>query len=202
LPRTNYDLKPALQSVLRPPTRLLHQLGVTANQVTITAVALAVLTGAVLCFKTGSPRALLLLPPALLLRMALNTIDGMLAKEFELKSRLGALLNELGDVFCDAAFYLPLALGWHFSAVLIVLIVVLSIIAEMTGVLGLMVGAGRRYDGPLAKSERAFVFGIMGLAIGLGVPMGIWQNLVLVVMLGLLAYTIYNRAHMALWRGE
>jgi CDP-diacylglycerol--glycerol-3-phosphate 3-phosphatidyltransferase len=40
--------------------------------------------------------------------MALNAIDGMLAKEFALKSRLGAMLNELGDVFSDAALYLPL----------------------------------------------------------------------------------------------
>ena len=134
--------------------------------------------------------------------MALNVIDGMLAKEFELKSRLGALLNELGDVFSDAALYLPLALGWHFSPVLIVLVVVFAIISEMTGVLGLMVGAGRRYDGPMGKAERAFVFGLMGLAIGLGIPMGIWQNVLLGAMLGLLAYTIYNRARMALWRGQ
>jgi CDP-diacylglycerol--glycerol-3-phosphate 3-phosphatidyltransferase len=182
--------------------RLLYQLGVTANQVTLAAVALSLLTGALLCFQAGSPRALLLLPPALFLRMALNAIDGMLAKEFELKSRLGALLNELGDVSSDAALYLPLALGWHFSAVLIVLVVVLGIISEMTGVLGLMVGAGRRFDGPMGQSARALVFALMALAIGLGVPMGLWQNLLLAAMLASLAYTIYNRARMALWRGQ
>lgn len=198
----NYDLKPALQHLLRPLTRLLYNLGVTANQVTITAVVLSFLTGAVLCFKTGSPRALLLLPPALFLRRALNAMDGMLAKEFSLKSRLGSVLNELGDVFSDAAFYLPLALGWHFSPVLIVLVVVLAVIAEMTGVLGLMVGSGRRYDGPLGKSNRALLFGLIALAIGVGVPMGIWQNILLAAMVGLLAYTIYNRARMALWRGQ
>ena len=202
MPQILYDLKPVFQRLLRPAARLLYQLGVTANQVTVAAVVLAVVTGAVLCVKAGSPRALLLLPPALLLRMAFNAIDGMLAKEFELKSRLGALLNELGDVFCEAAFYLPLALGWHFSPVLIVLVVLLAVISEMTGVLGLMVGAGRRFDGPMAKSDRAVAFGLMSLAIGFGIPMGIWQNVLLVVMLGLLGYTIYNRAHMALWRGE
>jgi CDP-diacylglycerol--glycerol-3-phosphate 3-phosphatidyltransferase len=202
LPRTIYDLKPAFQNLLRPPTRLLYHLGVTANQVTVAAAILSLLVGAVLCFKAGSPRALLLLPPALFLRMALNAIDGMLAKEFELKSRLGALLNELGDVLSDAALYLPLALGWRFSPVLIVLVVVLAIISEMAGVLGLMVGSARRYDGPMGKSDRAFVFGLIGLLIGLGVPMGIWQNVLLAAMLGLLAYTIYNRARMSLWRGQ
>jgi CDP-diacylglycerol--glycerol-3-phosphate 3-phosphatidyltransferase len=195
-------LKPAFQNLLRPPTRLLYHLGVTANQVTVAAAILSLLVGAVLCFKAGSPRALLLLPPALFLRMALNAIDGMLAKEFELKSRLGALLNELGDVISDAGLYLPLALGWRFSPVLIVLVVVLAIISEMAGVLGLMVGSARRYDGPMGKSDRAFVFGLIALLIGFGVPMGIWQNVLLTAMLGLLAYTIYNRARMALWRGQ
>ncbi len=201
MPQRIYDLKPALQSLLRPLVRLLYQLGVTANQVTVAAAMFAALSGLFLCFKAGWPRALLLLPPALLLRAALNAMDGMLAKEFELKSRLGAILNELGDVFSDAAFYLPLALGWRFSPVLIVLVVVFAVISEMTGVLGLMVGAGRRFDGPMAKRDRALVFGFLSLAVGLGVPMGIWQNVVLAAMLGLLGYTIYNRAHMALWRG-
>jgi hypothetical protein len=35
------------------------------------------------------------------------------------------------------------SLGWHFEPILIVLVVVLSLISEMTGVLGLMVGASR-----------------------------------------------------------
>ena len=54
--------------------------------------------------------------------MALNALDGMLAREFNQKSRLGAVLNELGDVVSDTALYLPIALvpgvnsalvGWH-----------------------------------------------------------------------------------------
>ena len=125
----------------------------------------------------------------------------MLAKEFEVKSRLGALLNELGDVFSEATLYLPLALGWRFSPVLIVLVVVLSIISEMTGVLGLMVGLARHYDGPMSNSVRAFVFGLLAFLIGFGVPVSIWQNVVLAAMPALLAYTVYNRARMALWRG-
>jgi CDP-diacylglycerol---glycerol-3-phosphate 3-phosphatidyltransferase len=188
--------------MLRPIARLLYDLGITANQVTVGAFVLSLLAGAVLSWKAGQPRALLILPPVLLLRMALNAVDGMLAKEFALKSRLGALLNELGDVFSDAALYLPLALGWHFEPILMVLLVVLSIISEMTGVLGLMVGAGRRYDGPMGKSDRALVIGLLALGLGWGIPTGIWQNVLLACMVALLLYTIYNRARMALWRGQ
>lgn len=132
----------------------------------------------------------------------MGAIDGTLAKEFEIKSRLGSVLSELGEVSSEAALYLPLALGWRFSPVLIVLVVVLAIISEMTGVLGLMVGSARRYDGPLGNSNRALVFAAVALAVGLGVPVGIWQNVLLVVILVLLVDTIYNRARMALWRGQ
>ena len=51
----------------------------------------------------------LLLPLWLFLRMALNAIDGMLAREFGQQSALGAYLNELSDVVSDAALYLPFA---------------------------------------------------------------------------------------------
>ena len=49
------------------------------------------------------------LPPVLLARMALNAVDGMLAREHAMQSALGAILNELGDVLSDTALYLPLA---------------------------------------------------------------------------------------------
>ena len=91
--------------------------------------------------------------------MALNAIDGMLAREFNQQTRLGAILNELCDVISDTALYLPLGLGWGFSPILVILVVILGIISEMAGVLGVMVGGSRRYDGPMGKSDRAFVFG-------------------------------------------
>ncbi len=42
--------------------------------------------------------------------MAFNAIDGMLAREHNQQSKLGAFLNELTDVVSDAALYLPFAL--------------------------------------------------------------------------------------------
>ena len=65
-------------------------------------------------------------------------------------------MNELSDVISDAGLYLPLALVPGFAPWLIVGIVVLSILTEMTGVIGVQIGASRRYDGPLGKSDRAF----------------------------------------------
>jgi CDP-diacylglycerol--glycerol-3-phosphate 3-phosphatidyltransferase len=196
-----YDLKPRFQAWLRPLVGWLAAAGVTANQVTVSATLLSLLTGAVIYRYPFPPRILLLVPLVLFLRMALNAIDGMLAREHGQTSRLGAILNELGDVISDAAIYLPLALVPGVELRLVILAVVLAIIGEMTGVVALQVGATRRYDGPMGKSDRAFWFGLLALLLGLGVSPGIWTTafLSLIVLLG--GVTIYNRAHRALGAG-
>src|SRR3974390_1755016 len=162
-----YDLKPRFQALLRPIANGLARAGVTANQVTITAVLLSFATGAAISYYR-TPRVLLLLPIVLFVRMALNAIDGMLAREHNQKTALGAILNELGDVFSDSALYLPLAILPIFNSTLVVLIVLFAVISEMTGVVATQVGASRRYDGPMGKSDRAFIFGALGLLLAFG----------------------------------
>src|SRR5689334_22253802 len=103
-----YDLKPRFQTLLRPLVRTLAAHGVTANQVTVAAAVLSIAAALVLAALAGSRPSLVLMPLVLFLRMALNAIDGMLAREHGQKSRLGAVLNEAGDVVSDAALYLAL----------------------------------------------------------------------------------------------
>ena len=138
-----YGLKPKFQALLRPMSNALARAGVTANQVTIFAMLLSFATGAAILYFR-SMRILLLLPAVLFLRMALNAIDGMLAREHNQKTALGAILNELGDVFSDAALYLPLATILPFDATAMGLIVLFAIAGEMTGVIGAQIGASRR----------------------------------------------------------
>src|SRR5699024_7473746 len=111
---------------------------------------------------------------------------------------LGQMLNELGDVFSDAALYLPLAFVPGFNATLVVGIVTLAIIGEMTGVVTQSMTASRRYDGPMGKSDRAFVFGALGFLIGLGLPAGVWLDWVLAIAALLSLYTVINRARRGL----
>jgi CDP-diacylglycerol--glycerol-3-phosphate 3-phosphatidyltransferase len=197
-----YDLKPAFQNLLRPLVRGLANAGVTANQVTLAAMLLSFATGAVIALRPEQTGLLLLLPGVMFLRMALNAVDGMLAREHNQKSRLGAVLNELCDVLSDAALYLPLAWVVGFNPALIVGIVLLATVSEMTGVLMQTLGASRRYDGPMGKSDRAFIFGALGLAVGLGVPTGLWLTGVLAVVSALLVLTIVNRAKQGLAEGS
>lgn len=192
-----YDLKPRFQSLLRPLTNSLARVGISANDVTLLALALSLVAGgAILYFR--SFRILLLLPLVLFVRMALNAIDGMLAREHNQKTPLGAVLNELGDVLSDAALYLPLATILPFDPALVVLIVLLAIISEMAGVLAIQIGASRRYDGPMGKSDRAFVFGTLGLLLGLQLAVFPLVLPVLWIVLALLLLTIFNRSKSAL----
>ncbi|HEX9627620.1 MAG TPA: CDP-alcohol phosphatidyltransferase family protein [Acidiferrobacterales bacterium] len=193
-----YDLKSAFQNLLRPVTRRLAAAGVTANQVTVAAMLLSFAGGAAIALWPAARWPLLLVPVILFARMALNAVDGMLAREHGMQSRLGAVLNELGDVLSDAALYLPFALVPGVAAGGVVAVVVLALIAEMTGVIGVQIGASRRYDGPMGKSDRALVFAVIALALGLGAPGGAWLAGLLAVVALLSVATIVNRARRAL----
>jgi len=193
-----YQLKSRFQNLLRPMTQALASAGVTANQITFMAMLLSFVVGGCLWLFPDQRWPLLLMPIYLFVRMALNAIDGMLAREHDQKSALGAVLNELGDVLSDAALYLPFAFFAGVSPVLVVLIVLLAVISEMTGVVAVQIGASRRYDGPMGKSDRAFLFGALSLLLWLGVPLGSWVNWVLGAVVALLCLTILNRGRQAL----
>ena len=187
-----YQLKPRFQALLRPGVTRLHQRGVTANQVTLAAAAVSLLLGLLLAWGAIHAWLFALLPLWMLLRMAPNAGDGMLAREFGQQSRLGAYLNELCDVIADTALYLPFALLPGVSPLLVVLVAVAALVSEYAGVMGPLAGASRRYDGPMGKSDRAFVFGALGLAVAFAVP-AIWVNGVLLLVLLLCLVTLCNR---------
>ncbi len=193
-----YDLKPRFQSLLRPLVTGLARRGVSANQVTLFAMLVSFLSGGLIALNPANLSLLLIIPCVLFVRMALNAIDGMLAREHNMKSSLGAILNELGDVFSDVALYLPLALISGAPAIWIVLVVILAVISEMTGVIAIQIGVDRRYDGPMGKSDRAVVFGTIGLLLGLGLSTGTWLEYVMIALFGLLCVTIFNRTRNAL----
>ncbi|MBK5142852.1 CDP-alcohol phosphatidyltransferase family protein [Budviciaceae bacterium BWR-B9] len=194
---TLYDLKPRFQALLRPLLKRLFRAGVTANQVTLAALIASVAIG-LLLFFFPRPALFLILPIFLFIRMALNAIDGLLAREYNQKSKLGALLNETGDVISDAALYLPFALLPGATPWLVLLAVLLSILTEFCGVLAQTIGASRRYDGPMGKSDRALIFGAYALAIFIWPVCMEWSWILFSLVSVLLVWTCLNRCRRAL----
>lgn len=193
---TLYDLKPRFQNLLTPLVVKLHRQGVTANQVTLLALLTSVTLGGLL-MAFPYPILFLSLPVVLLLRMALNAIDGMLAREFNQQTRIGAILNEVGDILSDAMLYLPFAFLAGVSLWWVVLVVLLCWLTEFCGVLTQTLTGKRDYRGPLGKSDRAFLFGALGLAIAIWPQYLFIVNLVFIVASLLLIWTCINRCRAA-----
>lgn len=192
-----YQLKPRFQGLLRPFVGQLDRVGVTANAVTLSAMFISCALGAFLFWAVQS-NLFLILPVWMFLRMALNAVDGMLAREFGHKSPLGAYLNELTDVVSDAALYLPFVTIAPFGWGSVAAVIFLSGLSEMTGALGPMIGVERRYDGPMGKSDRAFVFGALGLWFGLAGSLPGWAFWIMPFMAALILLNIFNRIRNAL----
>ena len=193
-----YELKPKFQNLLRPLVRRLYSAGVTANQVTLAACILSILLGALLTKFADISALFFLLPIWMFLRMALNAVDGMLAREFNQKTPLGVYLNEATDVISDTALYLPFAFVAPFDWGVISLVIFLAFMSEFLGVLGQVHGSSRRYDGPMGKSDRAFVFGLIGTIYAVFGQLLAWFGWALYAVAFLLVLTCINRVRMGL----
>lgn len=158
-----YKLKPAFQNALRPILRRLHHYKITANQITISSIILSFIIGVLFWNADINSIYLLALPIGLLLRMALNALDGMMAREYNQMSKKGELLNEIGDVVSDIFIFFPLLKFHHEAKYVVVAFIVLSIMNELAGVLGKAVNNERRYDGPMGKSDRALLISLYGI---------------------------------------
>lgn len=195
-----YQLKPAFQNLLRPFVTWLNQKRVTANQVTVTTLVISLLlAGGLFLFEyhtTTAHFSFLLIPLWMLIRMAFNAVDGMLAREFDQQTTLGAFLNELCDVIADTALYIVLGL---FSAVclpLLFIVIFFSILSEYTGVMAPLVGHTRGYQGPMGKSDRAFWFSLLTIICivthSFSFSYLVVNSLLIFILIGLFK-TIFNR---------
>ena len=158
-----YGLKSRFQGLLRPIVNGLARRGVRPNHLTLLALLGSLLAGAAPALAVRDPRWLFVLPPWLFLRMALNAMDGMLAREHQMATPLGGALNEAGDVLADLAVYGPLAWFAPEAAWAVVAFCMAALFTEFCGLVGPSLGASRRYDGPMGKSDRAFLVGLVSV---------------------------------------
>jgi CDP-diacylglycerol--glycerol-3-phosphate 3-phosphatidyltransferase len=187
-----YNIKPKFQQLIKPVMEFMHRKKFTPNHVTLLALFGSILTGVYVYLNEGWVY-LVVVPVYLFIRMALNAIDGMMARAYNQQSPLGEVLNELGDVLADLAIFYPLLLkfGMDKHPQILVFFIALMIINEFVGVLGKAIGGARRYDGPMGKSDRALFFGLLCLVI-LCFPMVFpWiYYLIILVILAMLVSTV------------
>ncbi len=193
-----YQLKTQFQNLLRPISNNLVKQGVTANQVTVSAIVLSGATAYVVAYPAqDNQRLYYVLPVSLFIRMTMNAIDGMIAKEHNQASQLGAVLNEVGDLLSDSMLIASLSNLSNISTLSSPpklstshslqpvnsvdscanaesfnkhhhLLLSLSLGTEFVAILGSQFIAQRANQGPLGKSDRAFELGLIGLLCGMG----------------------------------
>jgi len=155
-----YQLKSEFQRMLTPLLHGLKKMGVTPNQLTLSAIFLSAGIGVLIYFHSHHSYFLLLAAFGLLVRMMLNALDGMMAKTFLLQSKLGDVLNEVGDVLSDFFVFCPLFVFSEIHPLLVLSFILLSALNEFAGILAKAISGERRYDGPMGKSDRALVIGL------------------------------------------
>lgn len=190
-----YDLKPRFQALLRPIATRLVSWGITPNQVTIAAISLSLVEGYAIVTHPKAALPLLLLPVVLLVRMALNAIDGLMAKEHDMKTALGEQLNEWGDIVSDLALYAPFlfVLDSLIAHMFVCIFAGGIVLSEIIGMMGGLQGGTRRYDGPMGKSDRALWMSVLAVAIALVGVHPFYLEIYMLILSVLVWITAYNR---------
>ena len=187
-----YQLKPKFQALLQPLLQRLRSWGVSPNLLTLLGILLSLAMG-IYALYGDRTIALILMPIVLLLRMALNALDGMMARQYNLQSKMGALLNEVGDVVSDIVLYYPLYVLFAMDQIWIMCFLLLSVLNEFAGLLGQAMGGARRYEGPMGKSDRALVVGILCLLFLFKAPIYGYLTWIWLVVFCLLIWSTLKR---------
>lgn len=158
-----YALKPWFVSRLRSCEDVLVARRVSPNTITLAAVVVSAVAGSLIAggARFDHPLLWLAVLPLGVIRLALNALDGSVARRLRRTSARGAALNELGDRVCDLALFVPLvaiAPAWT----------VLAGVAAMTltssaGVMAFAITGGRDTSGPMGKADRVLLLGLAGV---------------------------------------
>ena len=188
-----YKIKPRFQKLLLPLLMFLRKMGVAPNHITVFSMIFSFSLGYLLLNAAENNLFYLLVAFGLLLRMALNALDGMMAKKYNLQSKSGEILNEIGDVLSDVAIYFPLLYFENFRFEYVIIFIILSIINEFCGVLAKIISGERRYDGPMGKSDRALFIGLLCICLFFTSEVYNFLNYFLILAIVLMLISSYLR---------
>ncbi len=187
---TNADRRPIAARhwhLSRSLARLLADLRVSANAISIAGLAFGISAGVAL----AATRSFIILAPVLwlaaalfvLLRLAANMLDGMVAVMTNSASRVGELFNEVPDRLSDSA----ILIGLGFAAGQPSLGFCAAIAAIFTAYIravGKAAGTSQQFSGPMAKPQRMVL--VIGVALFCAAIPNRWAptNVLIVIAIG------------------
>jgi phosphatidylglycerophosphate synthase len=154
-------IKPQGQRLLKPFVKLLG----TSDPNFLTWLGLVFSLFAGWFFLMSENRAMLLLViPFILLRMAFNVLDGMVARQANKTTAYGEALAEFMDRLSDVAIFLGMTFSTYCSAMFGLLGIIVVLIASYVGILGKAVGAQRQFGGIMGKVDRLILVMVFAAA--------------------------------------
>ena len=159
-----YAGKTGIVARLGPVVAALARRGISPDAVTIAAVPVAVVGGALLLASPQASWLLLVVPFLAALRLILNLLDGALARQTGRSHPRGELLNELCDRLADIALLAPVAVLPGADSVIVLLGVIGSLLASYVGITTRAAGGQRLYRGILSKPGRMVLLSAAAVA--------------------------------------
>jgi CDP-diacylglycerol--glycerol-3-phosphate 3-phosphatidyltransferase len=161
-----YAAKPWFVRRLKKIEDLLVGWNVSPDSLTVAAFVVSLCCGLFLALGgiLDKPLLWLLVPPLGLVRLALNALDGSLARRKGIDRPFGEVMNELSDRLSDVALIGPLAFTAPASLALTALAA--TLISSTAGLLGRAVLGDRISGGPMGKPDRVTVISLGALASG------------------------------------
>ena len=149
------------QRFLKPFVNILGR----ANPDLLTWIGLIFSLLAGLCFLLSENRTMLLAAiPFILLRMAFNVLDGMVARQTSKTSAHGEALAEFTDRLSDTGIFLGIAFSIYCSVTFGLLGIIVVLIVSYVGILSKAVGAQRQFGGILGKVDRLILIMVFAVA--------------------------------------
>ncbi|MDQ4124463.1 MAG: CDP-alcohol phosphatidyltransferase family protein [Actinomycetota bacterium] len=159
-----YSIKPWFLRRLRRVEDVLVRRRVAPDTLTVAAVVVSIAAGAAIAAGgvLAEPLWWLLVPPLGVIRLALNAMDGAVARRTGRGRPFGEVVNEMGDRLADVASLAPL--GFVVEPTLAFSAVTCALLASVAGCAGRVVTGRRATGGVMAKADRVAVLAVAGAA--------------------------------------
>jgi CDP-diacylglycerol--glycerol-3-phosphate 3-phosphatidyltransferase len=155
-----YSLKPRFVRSLRSIEDILVDSRVSPDALSAWAVVVSAVAGALLTFGAflDEPLIWLGVAPLSVARLALNALDGSVARRTGTARPFGAVINEMCDRLADWALLVPMAS--FVSPTLVFTAVVAALCVSFSGVLAQALIGTRATGGPMGKADRIAVVAV------------------------------------------
>ncbi len=182
-----YSIKPRFQKFLMPVAHWLIKKKVHPTQINIAAVLVSLLGGLALYFSAWNVGLLFFIPFMAFGRIALNALDGMVARVLKVKHQAyGEVLNEFLDRVSDAAIFFGLALNPRVSLVLGSFTVIVILLNSYLSIVSKAAGGKRQYGGFMGKADRMIYLGIAAVLVLIAGDFDVFDYLFLFLLFGTL----------------